>query len=149
MVLCVSGANLLIRREWFLRLGGFDPQMPRMEDIELGYRLFRAGARLWFSDAPFARHMRALQGGTRKTQPDPAGVKLFSKIFLYRKHFPGWSTRQYLLQVVLNALFFRDVLSGATNPRNLLVPFYPLRMWAKIWRANRRARRAVAESRSI
>ena len=149
MVLCVSGANLLIRRETFLQTGGFDPNLPRMEDIELGYRLFRAGAKIWYSDEPFARHMRASLGGTRKTQPDPVGVKLFSKIYLHRKHFPGWATRQYLLQVVLNALFFRDVLSGATNLRNFLEPFYPLRMLTKIWQANRQSRHAWKAIRSI
>jgi GT2 family glycosyltransferase len=143
MVLCVSGANLLIRRDLFLRLGGFDPALPRMEDIELGYRLFRAGAKLWYSDKPFARHMKAASGGTRKTQPDRVGVKLFSKIYLHRKHFPGWTTKQYLLQVSLSALLFRDVLSGADNIRNILAPFYPVRMLAKIWTADRRARKAL------
>lgn len=147
MVLCVSGANLLIRRETFQAVGGFDPQMPRMEDIELGYRLFRSGALAWYSSEPFARHMRAPMGGTRKTQPDPVGVKLFSKIYLHRKHFPGWTTTQYLLQVSLNAMLFRDVLNGAGNLRNWMNPFYPLRAWAKIWAANALAKRALSNSK--
>lgn len=143
MVLCVAGANLLIRRELFLQADGFDPNLPRMEDIELGYRLFRAGAKIWYSDEPFARHMKAPLGGTRKTQPDRVGIKLFSKIYLHRKHFPGWTTKQYLLQVTLNALLFRDVLSGADDLRNVLVPFYPVRMLVTIWRANYRAKRML------
>ena len=148
MVMSVSGANLLVRRELFRQVGGFDPNLPRMEDIDLGYRLFRAGAKIWYSDEPFARHMKAPIGGTRKTQPDRIGTKLFSKIYLHRKHFPGWSTNQYLLQVSLSALLFRDVLSGADNLRNFLVPFYPLRMLAKIWRANGEARRVLESARS-
>ena len=146
MVLCVSGANLLIRRETFCKVGGFDPRMPRMEDIELGYRLFRSGALVWYSDEPFARHLRASMGGTRKTQPDPVAVKLFSKIYLHRKHFPGWATTQFLLQVSLNALLFRDVLGGAANLRNWWAPFYPLRAWMKIWKANARAKRALSST---
>ena len=141
MVLAVTGANLLVRRETFLRTGGFDPNLPRMEDIELGYRLFRAGARIWYSDEPFARHVRAAQGGTRRTQPDPVAVKLFSKIYLHRKHFPGWATTQYLLQVSLSALLFRNVLDGSPNLRNWRNPLYPLQSWMKIWKANARARR--------
>lgn len=38
-----------IRRETFLAIGGFDPRLyrrPAIEDIELGYRLTRAGARI-------------------------------------------------------------------------------------------------------
>lgn len=37
MALCVSGCEL------FLRVGGFDPCISRMEDIELGYRRYHAG----------------------------------------------------------------------------------------------------------
>ncbi len=39
----------MIRREVFLAYGGFDPRLysrPSIEDIELGYRLTRAGHRI-------------------------------------------------------------------------------------------------------
>jgi GT2 family glycosyltransferase len=144
MVLCVSGANLLIRRDWFLRVGGFDVQMSRMEDIELGYRLYRAGACVWYSHEPFARHMRAPQGGTRTSHSDWTAAKLFSKLYLHHKHFPGWATKQYLLQLVLNALLYRDLLSGASNWCNALNPLYPLQSWIRIGKANARARQLAS-----
>jgi glycosyltransferase involved in cell wall biosynthesis len=38
-----------IRRDVFLALGGFDPRWRFLEDVELGYRLHRAGGRIWLS----------------------------------------------------------------------------------------------------
>ncbi len=50
-----------IRRETFLALGGFDPQLyrrPAIEDIELGYRLERAGHKVLLVRNIFATHMK-------------------------------------------------------------------------------------------
>ena len=43
------GGFSLIRRDVFLAAGGFDPACRFMEDIELGYRLTRAGHRIWLN----------------------------------------------------------------------------------------------------
>ena len=68
MILIITGANTLIRRDLFLAVGGFDEFMPRMEDIELGYRLYRYGAKMYYSSAAFAQHKEWSTGGTRKSQ---------------------------------------------------------------------------------
>ncbi len=43
------GGFSLIRRDVFLTIGGFDPAWRFMEDVELGYRLNRAGHRIWLN----------------------------------------------------------------------------------------------------
>jgi GT2 family glycosyltransferase len=51
----------LIRREVFLAFGGFDPRLyprPAIEDIELGYRLTRAGHRIVLARDVLATHMK-------------------------------------------------------------------------------------------
>jgi GT2 family glycosyltransferase len=51
----------LIRRELFLEFGGFDPRLyrrPAIEDIELGYRLARAGHRIVLARDVQATHMK-------------------------------------------------------------------------------------------
>jgi GT2 family glycosyltransferase len=51
----------LIRREVFLAFGGFDPRLyprPAIEDIELGYRLARAGHRIVLARDVLATHMK-------------------------------------------------------------------------------------------
>ena len=50
-----------IRRQVFLDLGGFDPQLyrrPAIEDIELGYRLTRAGCRIDLARDIQATHLK-------------------------------------------------------------------------------------------
>jgi hypothetical protein len=50
-----------IRREVFLAFGGFDPRLyprPAIEDIELGYRLTRAGHRIVLARDVLATHMK-------------------------------------------------------------------------------------------
>ncbi len=51
----------LIRRDLFLAFGGFDPRLyrrPAIEDIELGYRLSRAGHRIVLASDVQATHMK-------------------------------------------------------------------------------------------
>ena len=55
-------ANLLVRREWFDRVGGFEDWLgarigkPLAEDLWLGWRVRRAGGRTAFSDAALVEH---------------------------------------------------------------------------------------------
>jgi GT2 family glycosyltransferase len=49
-----------IRREVFLAAGGFDPAYRYMEDVELGYRLHRAGYRIWLRKDLQVTHAKRL-----------------------------------------------------------------------------------------
>lgn len=102
MMLGVSSCNFSIKRTTFLKVGGFDEKLPRMVDFELGYRLFRSGAKIYFSDEPFARHLRAPGGSRKKPQNHN---KLVAALYIHRKHFPGWITTQFMLKTVAGACF--------------------------------------------
>ncbi|WP_165073920.1 glycosyltransferase family 2 protein [Paludisphaera rhizosphaerae] len=55
-----TGCGLIRRRE-FLEFGGFDPRLyarPSIEDIELGYRLTRAGRRILLARDVLATHLK-------------------------------------------------------------------------------------------
>lgn len=126
MVFGIIGLNTSVRREVFLRTGGFDENIPRMEDAELGYRLYRSGAKLFRSYKPFVTHKRWSEGGSRKSTINKSYIRLVSKLYLYKKHFPGWSTRQFIIHEVLNALTFHTSLSGYFNLRHFKNPLFPL-----------------------
>ena len=148
MTLVTSGANTSIMRKWFDRVGGYDEFIPRMADIEFGYRLFRAGAKILFSDKPVVNHRRAPLGGTRAVFDDLNYTRLQARLYLHRKHFPGWTTRQYVAYEVVNALLFRTLTKGIFDLHNLLQPFYPVRQLARLvraWRSVSAMRRRVEE----
>ncbi len=104
MMLGVSSCNFSIKKEVFLKVGGFDEKLPRMVDFELGYRLFRAGAKIHFTDKAFAQHLRA-PGGSRQNPRNHN--KLVAALYIHRKHFPGWITTQFKLKMSIAPLFRR------------------------------------------
>ena len=66
----------MIRRSVFLEFGGFDPRLyprPAIEDIELGYRLTRAGHRIVLARDVLATHMK------RWTLPEMIRTDIFRR----------------------------------------------------------------------
>jgi glycosyltransferase involved in cell wall biosynthesis len=47
-----------VRRDAFVKIGGFDPKWWFMEDIDLGYRLHQAGYRIWLNKDLFSVHLK-------------------------------------------------------------------------------------------
>jgi GT2 family glycosyltransferase len=126
MVLSTCGANTSFKKAWFDRVGGYDEVIPRMADMELGYRLFRAGAKMFFSDKPVVNHRQAAHGGTRAVTKDLDYARLQARLYFHRKHFPGWMTHQYLVYEIINALLFRSSTTGRSDARNFKRPFFPI-----------------------
>ncbi|MCI5137199.1 MAG: glycosyltransferase family 2 protein [Candidatus Electrothrix sp. AR1] len=139
MTLVVSGANTMIKRDLFLRVGGFDENMPRMEDIELGYRLYKVGAKVFYSSNPHAVHNAAPTGGTRASQKNIQYIKLLSRVYLYHKHFDGWARQQFYLLVMKNGFSYRDQISGAFYLSHLRQPFWPLQTCLMLYKAHRQS----------
>jgi len=137
MTLVQNGPNACIRKEVFLAVGGYDENIPRMEDIELGYRLFQYGAKMFYSVKPFVQFIRHPTGGTRKTQKNLEYVKLWSKFYLYKKHFPGWTTRQFVIREIINALLFKEPVSGKFRKISIVKPLKPFFGLWNLFRANR------------
>ncbi|WP_033293808.1 glycosyltransferase family 2 protein [Amycolatopsis jejuensis] len=74
-VLAVPSAGLLVQREFWDGVGGFDPDFPLLrEDLDFGWRANAAGALVLSVPAARVRHARALSTGQRT--PDAAGRSL-------------------------------------------------------------------------
>jgi GT2 family glycosyltransferase len=74
-VLAVPSAGMLVRRELWARLGGFDPEIPLLrEDIDLGWRANRAGAVVLCVPAARMRHVRAVPAGLRGADARSRGI---------------------------------------------------------------------------
>jgi GT2 family glycosyltransferase len=140
MCLVIHGGNTLIRRDVFLNSGGFDPCLPRMEDHDLGYRLFRQGAVIIYSARPRIIHLLWPSGGTRKTQRNLELERLVAIICIHLKHFPGWTTTQFMLRQVINSLLFRTLVKETFQRRHLAQLLRPVRSLWYLVRAYRRAR---------
>lgn len=63
-----SGAALLVRADWFDRLGGFDPlyEPAYFEDVDLALRVAEAGGTVWFEPAARVTHH---SGGSTSGDP--------------------------------------------------------------------------------
>lgn len=129
MVIYTTGGNTSVKREFFFKVKGYDEKIPRMADVELGFRLYKIGAKIYHSIKPFVYHTKSNKGGTRKSQRDIPYLRLVSYLYIYKKHFPGWSTSQFKLKEVLGSFLFRDPINGnfrITNLKNPLYPFFRL-----------------------
>lgn len=136
MMISVSSCNFSIKRDTFHHVGGFDENLPRMVDFELGYRLFRSGAKIYFSHEPFARHLRA-PGGQRKNPQNHSRV--VAGLYIHKKHFPGWITTQWVLKYLTGAFVRR---------RNIIEPWHPLARTYTLIRANGRVNRLLRSSQT-
>ena len=134
MALGVSTANVSIKKEWFEKVNGMDENMSgRWDDIEFSYRLFRAGAKIYYSTLPLIHNKRVNYGGNynkKKKLIDiiiPPAI-LPNQLYVYMKHFPGWLTQQ---------LFIRRLCGIYLKPANwfkwpldlVLLPFKLLRSY--------------------
>lgn len=87
----VSGACLMVRRDIFLRLGGFDEHLfMYLEDMEFCYRVRKAGFAIYFY--PFTQMLHVGQGSSSRSF---AIIQLYKNLlYFYKKHT---STFQYNL----------------------------------------------------
>lgn len=74
-VLAVPSAGMLVRRELWEKLGGFDPAITLLrEDIDFGWRANRAGSIVLCVPAARMRHARAVTGGLRRVDAPRAST---------------------------------------------------------------------------
>ena len=78
-----ASANMGVRREVFARVGGFDPALPTLEDVDYFWRAQEAGEPLWRAqNAVVHKRLRpTLRGECRKAWREAHGESL-----LYRRH---------------------------------------------------------------
>ncbi|HWM03893.1 MAG TPA: glycosyltransferase, partial [Actinophytocola sp.] len=75
-VLAVPSAGMLVRRELWERLGGFDTEIPLLrEDIDFGWRANRAGAVVLCVPSARMRHVRAMPARQRGLDARGGGLR--------------------------------------------------------------------------
>jgi GT2 family glycosyltransferase len=146
MVIYTTEYNTSIKRDFFLNAGGYDEGIPLMADVEIGLRLYKIGAKIYQSVKPLLRHLKSNKGDSIKSQRYISYLRLVSFLYIYKKHFPGWSTHQFSLKEIWGALLFRDSINGKTNLSNFRNPFYPFIGLYKLTRANIQAERLLSQS---
>ncbi|MFR9676672.1 glycosyltransferase [Streptomyces sp. TR02-1] len=111
-VLSVSSAGMLIRRDVYEALGGFDPHLPLMrDDVDLCWRVHAAGHRVLVAPDAHMRHAEAASrerrpvdcvgrgGGTSPHRVDKAGA-----VYTLLANAPGATLPWVLLRLVLGTL---------------------------------------------
>ena len=101
-----SGANTAVRREWFQRIGRFDPRLGcgspgrAAEDIDILYRLLKAGARLSYEPDAVVFHER--QEADRRLRSRPSygfGMGAFCALWVRRyDSFALWMLAQWCVE---------------------------------------------------
>lgn len=121
----LTGAVLLVRRDLWRRLGGFDERYVLYgEDVDLCLRARRLGATAMFTPAARYRHT----GGASSSPAERQIGILRGKVTLYRDHLPagsGWLARRALLA----GAALRALLSGGAALRAPLAA-----TWPAVWR---------------
>lgn len=137
MSIGLPSGNFAIKREAFLKVGGFDENIQGMgDDCELGLRLWWYGWRLLHYPLAVAFHLRHPAGGLRPVaggqeswwhrlvRPEPSPGSLY----LYLHWFPGKPTKQMLVERVLDCLL---------HPIRKRFPVCLVRLWLA-WREAKR-----------
>ncbi|MER2135108.1 MAG: glycosyltransferase family 2 protein [Arthrobacter sp.] len=138
-VFAVNSAGMLIRRDAWDALGGFDPALPGTgDDIDLCWRNRLAGNRVVVVPSARVRH-----AGSRPNQAAGARASRKAEVFLRLKHAPGWQVPFLALGAVLGGIgrFFLGML--AKDPgyaaRSLVSSIAAVLRPVDLYRSRRRA----------
>jgi glycosyltransferase involved in cell wall biosynthesis len=150
-----ESANVLVRRELFEALGGFEewivPSIGKAfgEDMWLGWRAFRAGAALAFAPDALVEHAVFERGPLgyaeerRRLRYFPAATARMPELrdaFLHRRYFLNAATREFDLALAGAAL---AAARRAPAPLLLAAPF-ATRVARRAWPHRRRAPQVAA-----
>jgi GT2 family glycosyltransferase len=112
----VGGAAMLVSRDTFNRLGGFDPQIFMYgEDLEFCYRAQNQDLSVHYFAKPQVLHVGQGSGSSKNAVcGEYKGI-----LHLYRKHKPAWQLPlvRYMLKLgaLLRIVIFGMILSDATK----------------------------------
>jgi GT2 family glycosyltransferase len=103
----VSGAAMLFERKWFEKLGGLDPILFWMEDVDFCYRFRKEGLTCFYFHEPQIIH---LGGQSSKTNYNRViSNQLISRLKFSRKHHSSIS--QFFLKLVLRMHILTRILA--------------------------------------
>ncbi|HEU4470066.1 MAG TPA: glycosyltransferase family 2 protein [Flavisolibacter sp.] len=115
----LSGANALMDREKFLRLGGFNELFSPfyVEDYELSLRAWRAGWKCIYEYKAVCRHRTSTSIKTKSRKAFIKKIAIRNKMFLHAIHLSSfkrllWFT-QLVLEVLVQTLLFKTYYTKA------------------------------------
>lgn len=125
----VLGAALIIRRDVFEVVGGFDPSFfMYFEEVDLCYRLQAAGWQVHFAPVANVVHVGAASTAQHRSAMT---VQLYRSLFhFYRLHFSLWQLRQ--LRLVVAYLMFRNIVRDTVQLRRVGSPAERTRIGADV-----------------
>ncbi|MBX2894986.1 MAG: glycosyltransferase [Cyclobacteriaceae bacterium] len=114
----LSGAEALVSKEKFLRLGGFDEIFTPyyIEDYELSLRAWRLGWNCYYEHSAVCRHKTSSSIKLKSKKKQIQTIYYRNKLFLHAIHLSKTQFKIYYVRVVLESLF-----------RVLIFRFYYLR----------------------
>jgi GT2 family glycosyltransferase len=107
-VLAVSSAGMLVRRELWHELSGFDAALPLGEDVDFGWRVNAAGSVVLCVPAARVRHVRAVSTGARRDDTGYGARAVGVRTFLVNCATPSFllGVPRLVLLCLLRALGF-------------------------------------------
>ncbi len=132
----VNGASMMLPRQVYAELGGFDPDFfLYAEDTDLCLRLRKLGYELGFLDKVAVRHI----GGATERDRDPYDVwtqRTNALLLFWQKHYPPHDVRRLVQRERLRSLFRMPLCALAAlvrPPRSRA--WQSLRQWQATWKA--------------
>ena len=120
-VLAVGSAGMLVRRDVWDALGGFDPRLPMFrDDLDLGWRANEAGHRVLVAPAAVVHHAEAGAGGRRPlaaVSGTPHRADRAAATYSSLVHAGGWRVVPQTLRVAIGTLLRALGLLLAKVPR--------------------------------
>lgn len=120
-VLAVPSAGMLVRRELWEKLGGFDPAITLLrEDIDFGWRANRAGTIVLCVPAARMRHARAVTSGQRRVDAPRAATASVERAQALRTFLVNCSLLSFVVGLPRLALLSLARAVGFTTQRRLV-----------------------------
>jgi len=108
-VLAVGSAGMLVRKDVWARLGGFDPALPLFrDDLDFCWRARLAGERVILAVEAVVFHRQASYHGKRTTGPDHKGKRYQIRraaVYTSMVHTPTWRLPFRAVRILVTAFF--------------------------------------------
>jgi GT2 family glycosyltransferase len=114
---CLSGANLMIRKDIIDQLNGFDTNLfMYAEDVDLCYRIKKLGWKLYYLSEEIIIHYAGSSSKKQKNKYFSAIMQRESNLYFQKKHFGKAKENQYLTAVFTGSLIRIFIIT-------ILIPF--------------------------
>ena len=149
-VLAVSSAGMLVRRDVWDRLGGFDSALPLFrDDVEFCWRARRADERVIVVPEAIVHHAEALGRGRRRDDVvggDSAIADRRAAIYTLLVHSPGWRLPLTSIRLLIDTLIHAVAFLVGRAPRRA---WGEITAWVAVHTDLRRIRRSRRELQRV